>query len=1217
MWIIGGVIGLLLGAATDESGMWFAGAIIGGISGWAFKTYILSKSNQLDEIRAQLLQLENTVKELTKRIDILQNVNSAPEKAPENISKAATASRNELYFTQAELQKETAENNILPLEIPLPTSAQKPQAVETPAFITESEYQAGLVPEQSSLTSEPIISTPLRNVTPREPNWFDHATQKVKETIRQFIFGGNTLVKVGSLILFLGLAFLLRYAAGQITIPIEWRYGGVAASAFALLGFGWKLRENRRDYALILQGLAVGVMYLTILASMKLHPLLPAEMGFVMLVIVSACSAVLAVKQNSLALAIAGSLGGFAAPILSSTGGGSHISLFSYLALLDAGIVAVAWFRAWRVLNLLGFIGTFGLFMAWFVKRWQIEYLLSAELFLLLFFAMFVMILIRFAHHLSLSQEALPKTDAERDGVLLNVSKRVDYVDGTLAFGVPLVTFGLHAQMVSNLEFGSSFGALFLGAIYLALASGIQKISRGSYLLLVEVFIALGVVFASLAIPLGLDPLWTASAWAVEAVGIFWIGIRQQRPLARLFASLLMIGSVINFFRTLHVRYIDDNILLNLFERSVFDGSIFGACLIACSLIFLFWLLRRAPENSISKIERNISWLPALAGSLMTYCLPPLLLPFEYCGMAWGFLGLATLYFALRFAIPACVWSGFLIQLFAGISFAATLHGGTGTSALGNGYSGLFSAMVIGGAMLAGAWIATAKLREAGPRLAGALHVVSGVTVVGLSLLNLAFLFVLPMQSALTAWALTSTLIVALALRLGNRIALWFALILEILAGLMVLTQRGGVGLFSEQQTEQLLLPFQNSGWWSALVFSLCGFIGAWLLKRVERKGEQVPVPNFALLLWASLWWGFAWIAELHRWLPENKDWSALVVLLVATQLLWWAVARWQDWNELRRFTYSHLPISILLTLTALTTETHPMENYGWLVWPLAIATHFFLLHVHKKLIAEELKELPHVGGVWWILILLSFETRWYFSTLGDDFSAWPKLGWALLPLAYLWWAGNWSRPSPWPLTQHLDAYRRIAAIPVAILLTLWLFIINFASNGSAEPLPYIPLLNPLEITLIAGMLVIVQWTKIQPTTVETSFMLRAGIIGYGFLTLTAGVFRAVHHWLNVPWQLEQMLASTNLQVALSVVWTVAACLTLLIASKLEKRALWLAGAALIAIVVVKLILVELSKSNTVARIISFMVVGVLLLLMGYFAPVPPKKNPTEMEPAS
>jgi uncharacterized membrane protein len=1335
MWIFGAVIGLLIGASTFGFDGWFLGAIIGGFSGLFFKSLI---KPDFTEINARLKDVDEAIQKLNRRIDTLQRVDPIPQTAIKPVIADTPVAEIKSAPLVTEPEKTAPENKLR-----LDNTAISSNKIDV--RMPESKIPAMKV--QSAPVVQTVVRPPastykvpeVKVAEPHVPNWLETQAAKVIQAVKLFIFGGNTLVKVGSLILFLGLAFLLRYAASQFTVPIELRYGGVAASALGLLIFGWRLRISRRDYALVIQGLAIAVLYLTLYAAMKLHPLLPTVMGFALMVVVCACSVVLAVKQNSLALAVAGSLGGFATPVLASSGAGSHVALFSYIALLDAGIMAVAWFRAWRVLNLVGFFGTFGLFMAWFERSWSVVSLVSAELFLLLFFAIYVLILLRFTHHLSLTREMQPNSDAERDGVLLKVAKRVDYIDGTLAFGVPLITFGLHAQMVNTIEFGASFGALFLGAVYLGLALALQKLSQGRYLLLFEVFIALGVVFASLAIPLGLEPQWTASAWALEAVGIFWIGIRQQRPLARIFAVLLLIGSVINFFRTLYLRPHDIDTLGSLLDRSVFEGSIFGAILIAFSLIFVHWLLRKAPEGSISKSEREFSWLPALAGTLMIYLLVPMLLPFEYCGMAWGALGLLTVYLSLRFVVSvctwaglliqlfaglsfvttlhggdlpalvgsghgalvngysgvfaallialsllfsywvlrkmpegeeskdlrdvawlpalagtlliyllpplllafeycgmawgvlglltlflalrlmlsACVWAGLLVQLFAGIAFVTTLHGGETSSVLGNGYSGLFSALIIGGTMLAAVWMASSKLRESEYAIAGAMQAIGIVTVVGLSLLNLAFLFVLPMQSALTAWALTSTLIVALALRIGNRIALWFALLLELVAGLMVMSHRGGLTLYTIQDAEKIIIPFQNSGWWSALVFSLCGFVGAWLLLRVERKKLPVPIPNVMLLVWASLWWGGAWIAELNRWLPDNKALPAMVVMLIVTQLLWWAVARWQDWSELRRFTYSHLPLAFMLSLMALVTQAHPFENFGWLVWPLAVTTHFFLLYAHENSSNEKVKKYSHIVGVWWILLFASFETRWHFSLLGDQYSAWPKLGWALIPLAYLWWAGRWTHPSPWPFTHYLDAYRRTAALPVVILLAVGLFVLNFASSGAANPLPYVPLLNPLEITLIAGMLVIVQWVKNQAGLTEILFMHRAAVLGYGFLVLTAGVFRAVHHWAGVPWRFEQLIHTTLLQVVLSVVWTVVASMAMLIASKYQKRALWMAGAVLIAVVVAKLFLVELSQSGTIERIVSFMVVGVLLLLMGYFAPVPPKKIQQKMEASS
>ncbi|WP_191864299.1 DUF2339 domain-containing protein, partial [Pseudomonas viridiflava] len=111
-----------------------------------------------------------------------------------------------------------------------------------------------------------------------------------------------------------------RYATEGMVVPIEARYAGVAASALALLGLGWWLRLRNAPYALMLQRAGIGVLYLTVFAAMKLHTLLDPTLGFGLLVAITAFSAVLALTQNSLALACAGALGGFAAPLLASTG---------------------------------------------------------------------------------------------------------------------------------------------------------------------------------------------------------------------------------------------------------------------------------------------------------------------------------------------------------------------------------------------------------------------------------------------------------------------------------------------------------------------------------------------------------------------------------------------------------------------------------------------------------------------------------------------------------------------------------------------------------------------------------------------------------------------------------------------------------------------------------------------------------------------------------
>jgi uncharacterized membrane protein len=96
----------------------------------------------------------------------------------------------------------------------------------------------------------------------------------------------------------------------------------VATALFAivLLAIGWRLRHRQRVYALILQGGATGVLYLTVFGAFRLWQMLPMTLAFALLVVICAASVGLAVLQKALSLAMLASLGGYLAPLLLSTG---------------------------------------------------------------------------------------------------------------------------------------------------------------------------------------------------------------------------------------------------------------------------------------------------------------------------------------------------------------------------------------------------------------------------------------------------------------------------------------------------------------------------------------------------------------------------------------------------------------------------------------------------------------------------------------------------------------------------------------------------------------------------------------------------------------------------------------------------------------------------------------------------------------------------------
>ncbi len=340
------------------------------------------------------------------------------------------------------------------------------------------------------------------------------------------ITGGNVFVRIGVLVLFFGVAFLLKYASEHHHLPPQIRLLSAAALAAGLLVAGWRLRRRTRGYALVLQGGGVGLLYLTAFAALRLYQLLPADAVFLILCLVVAFSAMLAVAQDALWLAVMASLGGFLAPVLVSTGQGSHVILFSYYLLLNIGIFGMALYRSWRALNVLGFVCTFIIASAWGALKYQPEYFSSTEPFLIAFFLLYTGIALLYA---------------------LRQSVRLAYyADGTLIFGVPLVGFGLQTGMVHGWEYATAWSALGLALFYFGLAVTLYR-ARRDLRILTEAFLALGAGFATLAIPLAFDAYWTSAAWALEGAGIAWTGLRQRRGLMLFSGTVLQWAGGIAF----------------------------------------------------------------------------------------------------------------------------------------------------------------------------------------------------------------------------------------------------------------------------------------------------------------------------------------------------------------------------------------------------------------------------------------------------------------------------------------------------------------------------------------------------------------------------------------------------------------------------------------------------------------------------------------------
>lgn len=450
-----------------------------------------------------------------------------------------------------------------------PVAAAAPQPPQPP--VREAAPTEAPVPRPAA--PPPVPPVPVQPPLPSEPA-LPNVIERGIGAVKRWFTEGNVPVKIGMLVLLAGVAALLKYVSDQgwLVLPIELRLAGITVGALGLLAFGWHQRERRRLFALALQGGAIGVLLLTIFAAFKRFDLIPPGFAFVSSIALVAGLCVLAVVQNSRTLAVLGILAGFMAPLWLSTGSGNHVGLFSYYAVLNAGIFAIAWFRPWRALNLLGFAFTFGIGTFWGVLQYAPDKFSSTEPFLVLFFVFYLLIPLLYARR--------------------QPAGRRDLIDGSLVFGTPLVAFSLQAGMLHEQPMTLALCALGLAAIYAVLARAL--IARASYTVLAQSHAVLAVGFATLAVPLALSARATGAVFALEGAGLAWLGLRQKRWLPQVSGALLQIGAAFAFVAGGDHWHEDLRFLIN--------PTAIGALLLALAGFASAWSYQRRPRHEVALV---------------------------------------------------------------------------------------------------------------------------------------------------------------------------------------------------------------------------------------------------------------------------------------------------------------------------------------------------------------------------------------------------------------------------------------------------------------------------------------------------------------------------------------------------------------------------------------------------------------------------------------
>ena len=359
---------------------------------------------------------------------------------------------------------------------------------------------------------------------PRPTPQFAAATPEIDLESR---IGSHWLNRIGISAVLIGVSYFLKFAFDNNWIGPTGRVSiGLLAGIAVIV---WSESFRRRGYKVFsysLKAVGVGVLYLSLWAAFQVYGLIPSAVAFLAMVIVTASTAALAIKQDAEILAAIALTGGFATPLLLSTGQNREIQLFLYVALLSAASVALVVFKPWRRLLVLSYAGTLVLYIAWYAAYYRRSEFAATFAFATIFFAIFAV---------------APLVSKAPEG---RVS--LPYLPALITFINTGVYFLQAYIMVEEIDKPAmAWFALALAAVHIGLSRIIGRREPANAEAMRLLHLALAVALITIAIPIRLDGHWITVGWLVEAGVLLWVADRiGARFLHYLAASALVLGVV-------------------------------------------------------------------------------------------------------------------------------------------------------------------------------------------------------------------------------------------------------------------------------------------------------------------------------------------------------------------------------------------------------------------------------------------------------------------------------------------------------------------------------------------------------------------------------------------------------------------------------------------------------------------------------------------------
>ena len=411
-----------------------------------------------------------------------------------------------LQKTLSKFQSQSVNKTEEPSFANVPQKESSDREKYMPAYVQKEVSIISAIPQDESIITivkeeiEPQLEKPIAAPVKKEP-----VLKKEKRDFEKFI-GENLLSKIGIITLVLGIAYFVKYAIDQNWINEIGRVAIGILIGGIVIAIAHKLKNTYRTFSSILVGGGISILYITITIAFREYQLFSQTLSFVLLIFITIFSVFLSILYDRKELAIFSLLGGFASPLLVSSGTGNYVVLFSYILILNAGMLILTFKKQWKVVGIISYILTQLFFWSWLISSFDNEKFGSTT-FIFLFFVQFY--LLALIDHYKSERKITPFQ------IFTILSNNLSL------FAATIYIFNDHPVNVKGVI---TIAIAVLNAIPMILLFQDKKTDKQ----LIYLLIAVVLTFVSLAVPVQLNGCAITMFWAVETVILLWLWQKSE-----------------------------------------------------------------------------------------------------------------------------------------------------------------------------------------------------------------------------------------------------------------------------------------------------------------------------------------------------------------------------------------------------------------------------------------------------------------------------------------------------------------------------------------------------------------------------------------------------------------------------------------------------------------------------------------------------------------